>query len=147
MSPIYIAGIAMTVFGRHLDRSLEDLAREALQGALKDAGCQVQDIGTYFLVSSKLADGTTVLLTDPGILTTSPSLFSRLTYAEATVEDIASECGVAPTAVYYHFGSKEALARAIADADLSGREGLKSFSCAAGVTIIHTKECHRRNTL
>ena len=28
MSDIYIAGIAMTVFGRHLERSLEDLAGE-----------------------------------------------------------------------------------------------------------------------
>ncbi|MFY9230775.1 MAG: TetR/AcrR family transcriptional regulator [Candidatus Nanopelagicales bacterium] len=36
-------------------------------------------------------------------------VFSRLTYAEATVEDIAQECGVAPTAVYYHFGGKEEL--------------------------------------
>lgn len=36
-------------------------------------------------------------------------IFSRLTYAEATVEDIAHECGVAPTAVYYHFGGKEEL--------------------------------------
>ena len=36
-------------------------------------------------------------------------VFSRLTYAEATVEDIAAECGVAPTAVYYHFGGKEEL--------------------------------------
>ena len=35
--------------------------------------------------------------------------FSRLTYAEATVEDVAFECGVAPTAVYYHFGGKEEL--------------------------------------
>ncbi len=35
--------------------------------------------------------------------------FSRLTYAEATVEEVAAECGVAPTAVYYHFGGKEEL--------------------------------------
>jgi acetyl-CoA acetyltransferase len=48
MSDIYIAGIAMTVFGRHLERSLEDLAREALTGALKDAGCAVADVGTAF---------------------------------------------------------------------------------------------------
>ena len=31
MSNIYIAGIAMTVFGRHIERSLDDLAREAFQ--------------------------------------------------------------------------------------------------------------------
>lgn len=48
MTDIYIAGIAMTVFGRHLERSLEDLAREALDGALKDAGCAVGDIGAAF---------------------------------------------------------------------------------------------------
>ena len=48
MSTIYIAGISMTVFGRHLERSLHDLAGEALQGALKDAGCQVSDLGAAF---------------------------------------------------------------------------------------------------
>ncbi|MCP5122324.1 MAG: thiolase family protein [Pseudomonadales bacterium] len=48
MSDIYIAGIAMTVFGRHLERSLEDLAGEALAGALKDAGCARSDLGVAF---------------------------------------------------------------------------------------------------
>ncbi|VVN82099.1 thiolase family protein [Pseudomonas fluorescens] len=48
MSTIYIAGIAMTVFGRHLERSLEDLAREALNSALQDAGCTTEDLGIAF---------------------------------------------------------------------------------------------------
>lgn len=48
MSDIYIAGIAMTRFGRHLERTLEDLAREALHGALSDAGCHKDDIGVAF---------------------------------------------------------------------------------------------------
>ncbi|POA28489.1 thiolase family protein, partial [Pseudomonas sp. GW456-R21] len=48
MEPIYIAGIAMTEFGRHLERSLQDLALEALQGALADAGAQRSDIGAVF---------------------------------------------------------------------------------------------------
>jgi len=38
----------MTVFGRHLDRTLDDLAGEALEGALKDAACQVSDIGVAY---------------------------------------------------------------------------------------------------
>lgn len=45
MSNIYIAGIGMTLLGRHMERSLESLAGEALQGALADAGCSVSDIG------------------------------------------------------------------------------------------------------
>ena len=48
MSNVYIAGIAMTVFGRHLDRSLDDMASEALNGALKDAGCKTSDLGVAF---------------------------------------------------------------------------------------------------
>ncbi len=48
MTDIYIAGIAMTVFGRHVERSLDDLAREALQGALKDAGCHASDLGVAY---------------------------------------------------------------------------------------------------
>lgn len=48
MGDIYIAGIAMTVFGRHMERSLEDLAGEALTGALNDAGCGVSDIGAAY---------------------------------------------------------------------------------------------------
>jgi len=48
MSTVYIAGIAMTVFGRHLERSLHDLAGEALAGALHDAGCRAGDLGIAF---------------------------------------------------------------------------------------------------
>ncbi|ANI79254.1 thiolase family protein [Sphingobium sp. EP60837] len=48
MEPIYIAGIAMTQFGRHMDRSLQHLAKEALDGALKDAGARHADIGTAY---------------------------------------------------------------------------------------------------
>jgi len=48
MNPVYVAGIAMTVFGRHVERSLDDLASEALGGALEDAGCTAADIGIAF---------------------------------------------------------------------------------------------------
>jgi acetyl-CoA acetyltransferase len=48
MTPIYIAGIAMTVFGRHPDRQIHELAQEALDGAVKDANCKVSDIGLAF---------------------------------------------------------------------------------------------------
>lgn len=48
MTQIYIAGIAMTVFGRHFERSLDDMAGEAVAGALKDAGATRDQIGTAF---------------------------------------------------------------------------------------------------
>lgn len=48
MNGIYIAGVGMTVFGRHPERSLEDMAGEALNGALQDAGCYVGDLDAAF---------------------------------------------------------------------------------------------------
>ncbi|MDQ6526755.1 thiolase family protein [Nocardioides sp. LHD-245] len=48
MTEVYIAGIAMTVFGRHPERTLDDLAGEALRGALTDAGCTSDDLGAAY---------------------------------------------------------------------------------------------------
>ncbi|MFK4751491.1 thiolase family protein [Oceanobacter antarcticus] len=45
---IYIVGVGMTQFGRHIERSLESLAREALDMALKDANAAKIDIGQVF---------------------------------------------------------------------------------------------------
>ena len=49
MSDIYISGVGMTKFTRHLERSYQDLTREAVELALKDAGADKDDIGqAYF---------------------------------------------------------------------------------------------------
>lgn len=48
MSDVYIAGVSMTNFGKHLDRSLKSLAGEALQAALQDAGSDVKAIEAVF---------------------------------------------------------------------------------------------------
>jgi acetyl-CoA acetyltransferase len=48
VTDVYIAGIAMTVFGRHPERTLPDLAGEALQRALLDARCEAGDVGAAF---------------------------------------------------------------------------------------------------
>jgi AcrR family transcriptional regulator len=37
------------------------------------------------------------------------SVFARQGYSESSVEDVAEEAGVVPTAIYYHFGTKEEL--------------------------------------
>lgn len=48
MSNIYVVGVGMTPFGRHIEQSLETLAGEAIDVALKDAGCGKADIQTAF---------------------------------------------------------------------------------------------------
>lgn len=48
MTELFVAGVGMTRFGKHLDRSLKSLAGEALQAALADAGCEVEMLEAVF---------------------------------------------------------------------------------------------------
>lgn len=44
MQHVHIAGVGMTKFGRHLERSYQDLTAEAVRAALADAGAEQADI-------------------------------------------------------------------------------------------------------
>jgi acetyl-CoA acetyltransferase len=44
MSGVYIAGVGMTRFGRYLDKNYKELTKEAVQGALTDAGADQADV-------------------------------------------------------------------------------------------------------
>lgn len=48
MNEVYVAGVSMTPFGKQLNRSIKDLAAEALAGVLKDAGAERGDIEAVF---------------------------------------------------------------------------------------------------
>jgi acetyl-CoA acetyltransferase len=54
MSEIYIAGVGMTKFGRHLERSYQHLAAEAIESALVDAGAEKSDVQQAFFSSCVL---------------------------------------------------------------------------------------------
>lgn len=93
MSTIYIAGIAMTVFGRHLERSIEDLAREALHGALKDAGCGSDDIGVAYY--SGMTNGTLQgQISIPGQV-----VFSKIGISGIPIFNVENACASGSSAV------------------------------------------------
>jgi len=94
MQSIYIAGIATTVFGRHPERSLEDLAREALQGALKDAGCQASQLGAayYAGVTNGPLQGQIAI---PGQV-----VFSKIGIEGIPVFNVENACASGSTAVH-----------------------------------------------
>lgn len=52
MNHVYVVGVGMTPFGRMLDKSVYDLAGDAVGLALKDAGCGTQDVGAVFYASA-----------------------------------------------------------------------------------------------
>jgi len=94
MSHIYIAGIAMTVFGRHLERSIEDLAGEALRGALADAGCGAGDIGAayYSGITNGALQGQ---LSIPGQV-----VFSKIGIEAIPVFNVENACASGSSAVH-----------------------------------------------
>ena len=55
MNPVYIVGVGMTPFGRHLQRSVKDLTREAVHAALRDAGCEMQDVQAAWFANTRQA--------------------------------------------------------------------------------------------
>jgi acetyl-CoA acetyltransferase len=94
MSPIYIAGIAMTIFGRHPDRSVDSLAGEALDEALADAGCSRIDIGAAFY--SGITNGPLQgQLSIPGQV-----VFSKIGIEGVPVVNVENACASGSTAVH-----------------------------------------------
>lgn len=51
MKDIYIVGVGMTIFGRHLDKSVKQLTAWAVEDALKDAGCDRKQIQAAFFAN------------------------------------------------------------------------------------------------
>lgn len=51
MEDIFVAGVGMTKFGRHFDHSYKELAREAIEQALTDAGASKADVKQAFFAS------------------------------------------------------------------------------------------------
>ncbi len=48
MTDVYVAGVSMTRFGKQIDRSIKDLARDALEAVVGDAGCDRRDLQAAF---------------------------------------------------------------------------------------------------
>jgi len=130
MSNIYIAGIAMTVFGRHLERSVDDLAGEALRGALKDAGCSADAIGTayYAGITNGSLQGQ---LSIPGQV-----VFSKIGLEGIPVFNVENACASGSTAVHLAVQSLKAgatdVALAIGAEKMNVPDKAKSFALFEG---------------
>lgn len=130
MSNIYIAGIAMTVFGRHLERSIDDLAGEALRGALHDAGCSADAIGTAFYagITNGSLQGQTAI---PGQV-----VFSKIGLEGIPVFNVENACASGSTAVHLAVQSLKAgacdVALALGAEKMNVPDKAKSFAVFEG---------------
>ena len=98
----------MTVFGRHMQRSLHDLAGEALQGALKDAGCTMADPGVAFYA------GMTNGPLQGQIAIPGQVVFSRIGIEGIPIYNVENACASGSTAVHLAMQSLRAGATDVA---------------------------------
>lgn len=113
MSDVYVAGVGMTHFGKHLDQSLKDLAGAALRDVLADAGCEVGAIEAVFfgncvqghmegqdMVRGEIAlrphgiAGIPVINVENACATASTAFHMAVNYVKAGAADIALAIGV-----------------------------------------------------
>jgi acetyl-CoA acetyltransferase len=113
MSDVYIAGVSMTRFGKHLDRSLKSLAGEALTDVLADAGCTAGMLEAVFfgncvqghmegqdMVRGEIAlrpfgiEGVPVINVENACATASTAFHMAVNYVKAGAADIALAIGV-----------------------------------------------------
>ena len=52
MTDVYIIGVGMTHFGKHIDRSIKDLTQEAVTDALADAGIEKEQLQAAWFANS-----------------------------------------------------------------------------------------------
>ena len=91
---ICVVGVGMTPFGKWLDRSVKDLARDAVAAALADAGCTANDIGAAFFSSAAQGafDGQYMI---PGQVALRP-----LGLVGIPIVNVENACASASTALY-----------------------------------------------
>ena len=113
MSDIYIAGVGMTHFGKHLERSLKDLTGAALAEVLADAGCEGGQIEAAFfgncvqghmegqdMVRGEIAlrahgiQGIPVVNVENACATASTAFHMAVNYVQAGAADIVLAIGV-----------------------------------------------------
>ena len=94
MSDIYIVGVAMTPFGRYLDRPIKDMTRSVVNDALADAGAEVADIEAAWFANAAQA-----ILEGQGSIPGEIAL-RNMGIQEIPVTNVENACASASTALF-----------------------------------------------
>jgi acetyl-CoA acetyltransferase len=94
MRDVYVAGHGMTTFGKHLDRSLGELTREAVSAALRDAGVDAAAIGYVYFANAAAG-----LITGQEMIRGQVAL-KGVELRDATIIDVESACSSGGSAAH-----------------------------------------------
>ncbi|BAI96230.1 thiolase [Sphingobium sp. TA15] len=135
MDDIYIIGVAMTRFGKHLDRSLKSLVAEAVSGALSDAGAQISDVDAAIFANST-----------QGIMENQHAVRGQMVlrpmgFAEIPILNVENACAGGSTALHQAVamvrGGMAEVALAVGAEKMHGPDKLKSSAIFEGAWDVH----------
>ena len=116
MENIYIVGVGMTHFGRHMDKSVKQLTAWAVEDALKDAGCDRKAVEAAFFGNTGQGhfDGQHMIRGQAALL--------PLGLQGIPVVNVENACATASTALHMAVGYL--------------RAGMADVALAVGTTVI-----------
>jgi acetyl-CoA acetyltransferase len=120
MSEVYVVGVGMTPFTRHLDRSVLDLTREAVDGALQDAGGQATAVDMAFF------SNTTQSIMEGQHLVPGQVALRKLGFAGIPISNVENACASASTALHH--------------AAMAVRAGMADVALAVGVDKMYSED-------
>ncbi|MCA3130496.1 MAG: thiolase family protein [Rhodocyclaceae bacterium] len=94
MSRVYVAGVSMTPFGRFLERSVKDLAEQAVREALADAGIGAEAVEAIFFANA--AQGAV----DGQHSVRGEIALREMPFGNVPVTNVDNACASASTALY-----------------------------------------------
>jgi acetyl-CoA acyltransferase len=143
MSEIYVVGVGMTRFGKHLQLSVKDLARQAVDAALADAGCKIDTIDSAFFANAGQAaiEGQFMI---PGQIA-----LRALGFNEIPIVNVENACASASTAFYLASSQLKAgdcdVALVVGAEKMYTADREKNFAVFNGAWDVHDVEGTIRN--
>lgn len=138
MENIYIVGVSMTAFGKHYDLTIKDLTRQAVEGALMDAGCEKSDIEAAYFSN-----------TGQGLLEGQHSIRGQVAlrsmgFEEIPIINVENACASASTAfnaaVNYLKAGEGEIALAVGVEKMYSKEKMKDFGLFNSAWDVHAVE-------
>ncbi len=145
MSNLYVVGAAMTPFGKFLDKSVKALTKEAVSGALADAGCGKEAIGAAFFANA------TQSAMEGQYMVGGEIALRAMGFAELPIVNVENACASASTAFHLACASLKAggcdVALAVGAEKMYSHDKSRAFEVFNGAWDVHEVESLTSNLM
>lgn len=135
MGDVYLVGVGMTPFGKFLDRTVKDLTREAVTGALADAGTGKADIESAFFANTSQSPMEGQYMVGGEIA------LREMGFSEIPISNVENACASASTAFHLAYTNIKAglsdVALAVGAEKMTSRDKTKSMAIFDGAWDVH----------